>query len=139
MLPILYEDIKNKKVLSIEYDPFMKEKQTLTFHPHFLKEFNGRWYIFGHADGHETQRIYNLAIDRIVGEPKEIKDVKYVSAPSGFYTEYFRNIVGVSHSKDTIAQEIKIRARNKYMFMLTETKPIVDTLIQWLNFQTPKT
>lgn len=124
LLPILYEAIKNKKVLSIEYEPFTEEKRTHTFHPHFLKEFNGRWYIFGHADRYMPEFGYNLAVDRIVGEPKEIEDVKYISAPSGFYTEYFKNIVGVSHPKDPIAQEIKIRVRNKYMFMLTETKPI---------------
>ncbi len=124
LLPLLYEAISQKKVLSIEYKPYNEIERTLTFHPHFLKEFNGRWYIFGHADGCEPQFGYNLALDRIIGKPQEIKSVKYSCAPSGFYTEYFKNIVGVSHSKDAIVQEIKIRVRNKYMFMLTETKPI---------------
>ena len=124
LLPLLYKAVTQKEVLSIEYKPYNEDEQMLSFHPHFLKEFNGRWYIFGHADGCEPQFGYNLALDRIVGEPKEKKGVKYLSAPSGFYTEYFKNIVGVSHSKNDIVQVIKIRVRNKYMFMLTETKPI---------------
>lgn len=51
LLPFLYETIIQKKVLQIEYKPYNKECQTKIIHPHMLKEFNGRWYLFGYEKG----------------------------------------------------------------------------------------
>ena len=51
-LPMLYEAIVNKQVLEIDYKPYGGEQETLIFHPHYLKEYNGRWNLFGHAEGH---------------------------------------------------------------------------------------
>ena len=60
LLPRLYEAITNKQVLSIVYKPYDEEERTLTFHPHYLKEFNGRWHLLGHAevvDAHGRQSV----------------------------------------------------------------------------------
>lgn len=123
-LPILYEAITNKTVLEIEYKPFDEEQVTLIFHPHFLKEYNGRWHLFGHAKGREPENGYNIALDRIQKRPRENYNEKYISAPSLFYTTFFEDIVGVSHIKDAIKEKIVIRAHSYYMFRLMDTKPI---------------
>ena len=41
-----------------------------------------------------------------------------------FYEQYFKDIVGVSHTKDTIKYNIIVRAHTYYIYKLTETKPI---------------
>lgn len=50
LLPMLYEAIRNEKVLRILYNVKYKEPKLLTFHPHYLKEFNGRWFLFGYTN-----------------------------------------------------------------------------------------
>lgn len=124
LLPILYEAIRDKRVLKIQYKPYEEDSVSLVFHPHLLKEHNGRWFLFGHAVCREPEFGYNLALDRIVSEP-EIMPVseKHLPAPKGFYSSYFENIVGVSH-KGYQVESIILRATNLSIFRLTETKKI---------------
>lgn len=123
LLPLLYEAIIHKQVLSIVYQPYDKPERTLLFHPHYLKEFNGRWHLFGHAVNLSPEFGYNIALDRICERPREIKQ-DFIPAPPGFYTNFFQHIVGVSHSIDEVPQQIQIRAHKHHIFKLTETKPI---------------
>lgn len=123
-LPSLYEAITNKLVLEIDYKPFEEEVVTLMFHPHYLKEYNGRWHLLGHAEGHEPEYGFNIALDRIQSRPREKEKIKYIGAPKHFYDDFFKDIVGVSHMKDTEVQYIMVRAHTLYIYKLTETKPI---------------
>ena len=125
LLPFLYEAIVNKCVLSIDYKPYEEEMRTLTFHPHFLKEFNGRWHLLGHAEELAPEFGYNIALDRIVGKPREIYDIVFQPAPSGFYDAFFQDIIGVSHFPNAeVYDDIRIRAHSLIVFKLTETKKL---------------
>ena len=133
-LPMLYEAIVNKQVLEIDYKPFGGEQETLTFHPHFLKEYNGRWNLFGHAEGRYPENGYNVPLDRIQSKPREKAKIEYISALPMFYEQFFKDIVGVSHTNDTTKYDIVIRAHTYYIFKLTETKPIhhsQETITPW--------
>lgn len=122
-LPFIYEAIKKKQVLSIVYKPFDKDMMTLTFHPHYLKEYNGRWHLFGHAEGEQPEMGFDVALDRI--ELFTEKDgIDYVSAPKGYYKSLFADIVGVSRKVGEEKKEIHIRARSNYIYNLMTTKPI---------------
>lgn len=123
-LPMLYEAIVNKQVLEIDYKPFGGEQETLIFHPHYLKEYNGRWNLFGHAEVHSPENGYNIPLDRIQARPREKSKIEYISAPPMFYEQFFKDIVGVSHTKDTTKYDIVLRAHTYYIYKLTETKPI---------------
>ena len=105
------------------YQRFGQEPFTLTFHPQFLKEYNGRWFVFGEAD-REPYQAYNVPLDRIVGEVNEVDDVDYIPAPKGFYQEFFKNIIGVTHEKDSIVEEVIIRTKTEYQHGLLLTKPL---------------
>ena len=123
-LPSLYEAITNKMVQEIDYKPFDEEEVTLMFHPHYLKEYNGRWHLFGHAEGKEPEYGYNIALDRIQSKPRERSMIEYVAAPKHFYDEFFKDIVGVSHMKEAQKEHIVIRARSLYIYKLMDTKPL---------------
>ncbi len=123
-LPSLYEAIINKTVLKIDYKPFDEEIVTLMFHPHFLKEYNGRWHLLGHVDGKEPEYGYNIALDRIQSKPLEQSKVEYVPAPKHFYDEFFKDIVGVSHMKDAKKEHIVFRSQSLYIYKLMDTKPL---------------
>lgn len=125
LLPPLYEAIANKCVLSIDYKPYEEETRTLTFHPHYLKEFNGRWHLFGHAEEQTPEFGYNIALDRIVGKPRENYAIVFQPAPYGFYDAFFQNIIGVSHFPNAeVYDNIRIRAHTLKVFKLTDTKKL---------------
>ncbi|MBR1940917.1 MAG: WYL domain-containing protein [Bacteroidaceae bacterium] len=126
-LPMLYEAIVNKQVLEIDYKPYEGGQETLIFHPHYLKEYNGRWNLFGHAESHTPENGYNIPLDRIQTRPREKSRIEYHSAPPLFYEQLFKDIVGVSHTKDSIKYNIVVRAHTYYIFKLTDTKPIHKT------------
>ena len=110
--------------MEIDYKPYDEEEVTLMFHPHYLKEYNGRWHLFGHAEGREPEYGYNIAFDRIQSKPRERARVEYVPAPKHFYDEFFKDIVGVSHKKDAKKEHVIIRARSLYIYKLIDTKPL---------------
>ncbi len=123
LLPVFYKAITNRQVLSFDYQPFGQKLFTLTFHPQFIKEFNGRWFVFGDAN-REPYQAYNVPLDRIVGEVCEVNGMEYISAPKGFYQDYFSNIVGVTHENDAKVEEVIIRTKTEYQHGLLLTKPL---------------
>jgi hypothetical protein len=123
LLPVFYKAIANKQVLRFDYQPFGQEQFTLTFHPQFIKEYNGRWFVFGDAD-REPYQAYNVPLDRIVGNVCEVNDVEYISAPQGFYQDYFNNIIGVTHETGAKTEEVIIRTKTEYQHGLLLTKPL---------------
>lgn len=136
-LPMLYEWIKNHQVLSIDYKPYEEEKVTLIFHPHYLKEYNGRWHLFGYVEEPESKEGIDLALDRIVSKPREVydKDKKFICAPERFYEAFFNNIVGVSHQEGNYYGVIHVRAHSFYIFKLMETKKLHRSQITVLPFE----
>ena len=128
LVPQLYKYIKMQRVLSVTYIPRFEDdkREQLVFHPHYLREFNGRWFLFGHAEGREPENGYNLAVDRIENVSK--KYGKWCGAPEGFYEDYFRDIVGVTHDeknqKNPEPYNVVLRAHSKYMFGLVKTCPL---------------
>ena len=123
LLPLFYRAITNKQVLRFDYQPFGQELFTLLFHPQFLKEYNGRWFVFGDAD-REPYQAFNVPLDRIVGDVCDVNDVEYIPAPKGFYRQYFMNIIGVTHEENTKVEQVVIRTKSEYQHGLLLTKPL---------------
>lgn len=123
LLPVFFKAILDKQVLRFDYQRFGQEPFTLTFHPQFIKEYNGRWFVFGEAD-REPYQAYNVPLDRIVSEVCEVDDVEYIPAPKGFYQEFFKNIIGVTHEKGAKVEEVVVRTKTEYQHGLLLTKPL---------------
>ena len=123
LLPVFFKAISDKQVLRFDYQRFGQEPFTLTFHPQFIKEYNGRWFVFGEAD-REPYQAYNVPLDRIVDEVCEVDDVEYIPAPKGFYQEFFNNIIGVTHEKGAKIEEVVVRTKTEYQHGLLLTKPL---------------
>lgn len=144
LLPVFFKAITDKKVLRFDYHPFGQETFSLIFHPQFLKEYNGRWFVFGDAErqrvGEQSSGIrkpyqaYNVPMDRIVGEVYEVNDIEYIPASKGFYQEYFKNIVGVTHEKDAKVEQVVIRTKTEYQHGLLLTKPLHHSQKESLPF-----
>lgn len=131
-LPFIYECIRGKKVLQISYYEKFQVQSVVIFHPHFLKEFNDRWHIFGIAEktNAETGKInviegYNIPLDRIDEEPKILKEgINFKESDKIKYPDYFNDILGTTKTKGMKLYTITLRIYGKYMFGLITTKPI---------------
>lgn len=123
LLPVFYKAITEHQVFRFSYQRFGQEPFVLTFHPQFLKEYNGRWFVFGAAD-REPFKAYNVPLDRICGEITIIDDIEYIPAETGFYHSYFDNVVGVTHEKDAKVEQVVIRTKTEYQHGLLLTKPL---------------
>ena len=133
LLPVFYKAITDKQVLQFSYQRFGQEPFTLTFHPQFLKEYNGRWFVFGEAD-REPYQAYNVPLDRIVGEVSTVNNVEYIPAPKGFYQEFFKNMIGVTHEKGAKVEEVVIRTKTEYQHGLLLTKPLHHSQKESLSY-----
>ena len=124
LLPQLYDYIKQQQVIEIHYVPFVEAPRKLIFHPQYLKEFNGRWFVLGISDNPQTDHDYIFALDRIADPPKPLYGRTYKTAPKGFFRDHFKDLVGVTLRKGTETVDVRVRAHSNYIFKLTETKKI---------------
>lgn len=144
LLPVFYKAITDRHVLRFFYQRFGQEPFELTFHPQFLKEYNGRWFVFGDAervlvDEHdkeerETFKVYNVPLDRIVGDVSMIDNVEYLSAEKGIYQRFFNDIIGVTHEKGAKVEQVVIRTKTEYQHGLLQTKPLHHSQKETLPF-----
>ena len=133
LLPVFNKAITDKKVLRFSYQRFGQEPFELIFHPQFLKEYNGRWFVLGEAN-REPYKAYNVPLDRIVGELIEVNDVEYIPAPKGFYQDFFKDIIGVTHEKGAKVEQVVIRTKTEYQHGLLLTKPLHHSQKETLPF-----
>lgn len=93
-IPLLYQAIRERKVLQIDYQSFAsKAPRTYFFSPYVLKEYRNRWFLFGRHN--RSRRLSNFALDRIVKAeiaPRE----PYYADPSFHPETYFEDLVGVT-------------------------------------------
>ena len=133
LLPVFNKAITDRQVLRFSYQPFGQDEFELTFHPQFLKEYNGRWFVFGEAN-REPYQAYNVPLDRIVGEVCPVEGIEYIPAVKGFYQQYFKDIIGVTHEKDAKVEQVVIRTKSEYQHGLLMTKPLHHSLVETLPF-----
>ena len=97
-LSTLYHAIKNNTVLNIGYQDFnAPEPYQITLHPYHLKQYNGRWFLFGY-NPEKAISTWNLAIDRII-DIIESQDA-FNSNKDIDWNYYFEDIIGVTKPAD---------------------------------------
>lgn len=115
----LYQFILNKQCLTIIYKGFSSGREsTFTISPYYLKQYNNRWFLFGH--NHQVEKIQNLALDRIL--EVQISETEFEKSSINF-TEYFEDIVGVSNDVDVGPVSILIELSDNILPYVT-SKPV---------------
>ena len=115
----LYNAIVNKQTLKIDYQSFVAEEfKEHSFTPHFLKQYNNRWFIFGLADNFD--RITILALDRIVDIRIDHND--YLETEID-YEDYFEDLIGVSTPQHSNVEVFTIKVKDS-LFPYISTKPL---------------
>ncbi len=115
----IYQRIREKKALKLDYQPFGKEMMTFTFSPYLLKEYNNRWFAIGYHHHHEGQST--IALDRIREVVESVKP--YFEDPNFDPFTWDRDIIGVSMHNDKPKEVVVLRTFGKLKDYL-RTKPL---------------
>ena len=117
----LFNAIVQKRVLWVTYMPFNGAIFSFVFHPYYLKQYNGRWFILGLNEELNVE-TWTLSLDRI----DAIHDAKIPYKNSDFDWDFhFSEIIGVTRYKKPV-ETIELlfnEKRGKY----AETKPLHES------------
>ncbi|MCX7833760.1 MAG: WYL domain-containing protein [Ignavibacteria bacterium] len=116
----IFSAIMHNKVLEIKYHSFVKnENYSYIFHPHYLKEYNHRWYVIGY---NETENKFNwvLGLERILSV-KELVNKDYVP-PKESIKDYFYDIIGITKEENKKPQKITLMVHPSFEKYIT-TRP----------------
>ena len=115
----LYQHILGNQCLDIQYKSFNAEQgKVFCISPYYLKQFNNRWFLFGH--NHQLDKIQNLALDRIL--EIQVSKTAYEDCTVNFQ-EYFEDIIGVTNDEMKDPVEIKIEL-SENIIPYIQSKPI---------------
>lgn len=138
LVKTLFFAIRDKKVVEFTY--YAANSNHPKHHilsPHYLKEYNQRWYLFGYsnevsdaadpklnADKNPREGYYTFSLDRI--DDLKLRDNLQFHEKSIDYSSYFDDIVGVTHYNDqpNTAVDVTITTYSQYIHNLILSRPI---------------
>lgn len=106
----IFNAIVNKRVLNIKYKPHHEEEMEFDFHPHYLKQYNNRWFAFGYNANTpdaliHLADIWNIALDRI--EHITEQSDTYRENTINWDEDFFSEIIGVTRNEGEV-EEVKL-------------------------------
>lgn len=110
----------NHQTLEIVYLTFKGKEITMTIYPYYVKQYNGRWFLYGLND--ELNKISNLALDRI--QSYEHSEKPFKKNEKYDFSTYFDDVIGATIPNDDVKKEtIGLRfSANRFPYVVS--KPI---------------
>ena len=114
----------NHQTIELSYKSYGKDKRQIMVYPYYIKQYNGRWFLFGMNA--TKNRIESYALDRI--EEYGVSDKPFVKNESVDFSTFFDEVIGVSvpYKKDIVTEEVVLRFSEK-RFPYVVSKPIHHT------------
>ena len=114
----------NHQTIELSYKSYGKDKRQIMVYPYYIKQYNGRWFLFGMNA--IKNRIESYALDRI--EEYGVSDIPFVKNESVDFSTFFDDVIGVSvpYNKDIVTEEVVLRFSEK-RFPYVVSKPIHHT------------
>jgi len=114
----VFEAIINQVPQKVSYRTFNDVEYEWILSPHYLKEYNNRWFLVG--INHDGNRVTTVALDRI-DEMEPIHETYLTSAID--FESYFDDVVGVSVYQERHKETIRLRfAQDSPRFFYVQTK-----------------
>ena len=114
----------NHQTIELSYKSYGKDKRQIQVYPYYIKQYNGRWFLFGMNA--TKNRIESYALDRI--EEYGLSDKPFVKNESVDFSTFFDDVIGVSvpYDDNIVTEEIVLRFSEK-RFPYVVSKPIHHT------------
>ncbi len=105
----LIDSAINHQPLRILYVSYYGIEHDTIVHPYHIKQFNNRWFLLGLEETTDHgNRLTNKALDRIVKFSRA--DVAFIPNTDIDFSEYFKDIVGVTVPKEhPVAEKVLLR------------------------------
>lgn len=110
----------NHQTLEIAYQSYWGEKRNIVVYPYYVKQYNGRWFLFGLND--EKGKIESYALDRI--ESYACGTKSFVENVTTDFASYFDDVIGVSVPYGDVATEEVVLRFSSQRFPYVLSKPI---------------
>ncbi len=118
--------IKNKQVLKVTTEKFDgTERRNFIFHPHILKQYNQRWYVFGFNEDLKMKH-WVIPLDDRLKEFVVQKDIEY-NVEDIDWDSFFREMVGPTRKSQTLENpelELVVLRFAEYRLPYFRSKPI---------------
>ena len=87
----------------------------MTIHPYYVKQYNGRWFLYGLND--ERNEISNLALDRI--QSYKMSEIPFKKNEQIDFSTYFDDVMGATcgerdHWPAILCQSLSLRCVQAY-------------------------
>lgn len=107
----LYLAIRNKDVLDIKFKGFKENSVTdYVFHPHILKQYNRRWFVFG-LNASKNIKEWSIPLDeRLIGFEVN-NEINYIESDTN-WNQFFRSMVGVVRPLNSEIVKVILRFHN---------------------------
>lgn len=107
----LYLSIQKKQVLQITFKGFKDDiSSTFEFHPHVLKQYNRRWFVYGFNKSKEIKQ-WSIPLDeRLIGFSL-LEAVNYIETETDWDT-FFRTMVGVTRPTNSKIERVVLKFHN---------------------------
>lgn len=107
----LYLAIQKKQVLQITFKGFKDEiPSTFEFHPHVLKQYNRRWFVYGFNKSKGIKQ-WSIPLDERLIDFSVFEDVNYIETETDWDT-FFRTMVGVTRPINSKIERIVLKFHN---------------------------
>lgn len=113
----LFTAVVDKRCLLITYQPYGWEPYTLTVHPYYIKQYNGRWFLLGLALREGKLCINNFALDRI--KSVELSADAYIPGEIDF-EDYFEDLMGVTRPDCETVHILLSFSKSRFPYVLSK-------------------
>lgn len=119
-LSALIDATMNKQTLDITYRSYRGNENTYVISPYYMKQYNGRWFLFG-LDNTKS-RLMNMALDRIVSFKSSAED--FAPNQNIDFDTYFDDIIGVTIPDADVKKETIVLRFSEARYPYVISKPI---------------
>ena len=126
IMVVIEDALMYQRAVRLTYSPSFRDSREHIFHPHYMRVYNGRQYVYGIYEKEEENRdrpFVALPLERILSASLT-REVDYRRGDAAYYEQQMRDIMGASPNfKDPRILEVVLRTHNQTIHKLLLTKP----------------
>ena len=126
IMVVIEDALMYQRAVRLTYSPSFRDSREHIFHPHYMRMYNGRQYVYGIYEKEEENKdrpFVALPLERIISASLT-RDVDYRRGDAAYYEQQMRDIMGASPNfKDPRVITVVLRTHTPTIHKLLLTKP----------------
>ena len=126
IMVVIEDALMYQRAVRLTYSPSFRDSREHIFHPHYMRMYNGRQYVYGIYEKEEENKdrpFVALPLERIISASLT-RDVEYRRGDAAYYEQQMRDIMGASPNfKDPRVITVVLRTHTPTIHKLLLTKP----------------